>query len=66
MGCLPLTLGLLLAPMSKGLVSACSQDSPRLDPTSWRAGPGSEPEPLASVLVHQAEGLERAAASLQE
>lgn len=44
----------------------CGQDSPRLDPTSWRAGPGSEPEPLASVLVHQAEGLERAAASLQE
>ena len=63
---MPLTPGLLLAPMSKGLVSACGQDSPRLDPTSWRAGPGSEPEPLASVLVHQAEGLERAAASLQE
>lgn len=63
---MPLTPGLLVAQMSKGLVSACSQDSSRLDATSWRAGPGSEPELRGSVLVRQAEGLERGAASLQE
>ena len=57
---------MLVAQMSKRLVSACSQDSSRLDPTLWRAGPGSEPEPRGWVLVHQAEGLERGAASLQE
>lgn len=66
MRCLPLTLGLLAAQMSRGLVSSCGQDSPRLDPTSERAGPGSEPGPRALVLVHQAEGLEWGAASLLE
>lgn len=63
---MPLILGLLVAQMSRGLVSACGQDSPRLDPTSQRAGPGSEPGPRVLVLVHQAEGLERGAASLRE
>lgn len=57
-GLLPLSSGLLVARKGWGLLSVCSQESPRLDPTSQKAWPWERAR--TGTLVPRAAGGELA------